>query len=370
MNRTKISILEAICLICIASLSNLLLSGPKRIIKNSGSASILNVLYISLLAFAIVYIVYLLFKKFTNSDILDVCGFLAGNWLKISIGILTVIFLISYASMNYRDIAENLKIIYFQNIDISYLLLLLILPIAIVNLLDFKTVVKCCLIIVPLILFSIFLVFILNTSNFTYQRMFPIFGNGIKSTFADGSQNIIIFIGLAYLFFLMPLLRKKEDYKKIAFSSIGISSFAILLATSCLLFTLPISTASEESMPIYLATKQISLGNYVERADILFLIIWILTIFSNLSISIAFVLEIIKKITNIQDNKPLVLPLCSILYGIGLCYKNISQLNLAKDSIFKNGFLILVLGLNIIILILANIKLKFQEKNKSLEGGA
>ena len=92
MNNTKLGYIEAICIICIITLSNILLSGPQNILSSSGSASIINAIYISLLALAIVFIIYSLFKNFKNSDILDIGEFLAGNWLKVLLGIIFILF--------------------------------------------------------------------------------------------------------------------------------------------------------------------------------------------------------------------------------------------------------------------------------------
>ncbi len=366
MNKIRIGAIEAVCIICIITLSNILLAGPQIILRSTGSSALLNTFFISLLAFIVFYIIYLLFKNFKNSDILDISSFLAGNWLKVLLGISIILFLLLYASTNYRDMAENLKIIYFQNINITYILLLIIIPVAIVNCFGFNTVIKCNLIILPLILLTILIIFILGMPKFVLQNIFPILGNGIKSTFLTGSQNISVFGGLIYLFLIMPLLKRKDDFKKVSFTSLAVSSIALTLSTACLLFILPVSIITKESIPFYIAIKQISLGNFIERVDILFLFIWLLTIFSNLSILISFILLIFKKITNIEDTKPLILTFCSILLGIALIYKNENQLTLAKVTIYKNIFLILVLGVNISILVLANIKKKIKDKNKTI----
>ena len=138
MDSKKIGLIEAKKIVCIVTITNVLLNAPKNILKTTGSGAILNVIYITFLALALGYIIYLLFRNFQNSDILDVGEFLAGNWLKVILGIFFILFLLFYASTVLRDIGENLKIIYFHHVNISYILLLFILSIAIVNFFGFK----------------------------------------------------------------------------------------------------------------------------------------------------------------------------------------------------------------------------------------
>ena len=63
MNLTKIGNLEAIALLLIVSTNHLLLNMPQTIIDTCGSASLLNIIYSTILVFIIAYILlFLLFK--------------------------------------------------------------------------------------------------------------------------------------------------------------------------------------------------------------------------------------------------------------------------------------------------------------------
>ena len=335
-----------------------------------GSAAIINVIYITILAFIFAYIIYSLFKNFKNSDILDIGEFLAGNWLKILLGIIFIGFILFYASIILRDIGENLKIIYFQNVNIAYILLLFTIPVAIVNFLGFRTVIKCNLIMVPLILVAITLIFIFTVPDFTYQRMFPILGNGLDSIFLKGSSSIILFGGFAYLYFLMPLLKEKKDFKRTTLVSVAICGYSTLISVISLLFIFPFVIPANESVPIYLATREISFGSFIERTDILFILIWILTIFTNLSVSMAFIVQIFKKITHISDSKAVVFCFSSILFAISLIYDDLLQLSFAENQIYFYAFIGIIFILGLIVLILANLKQKRLNKHKQQEEGA
>ena len=60
MNLTKIGNLEAIALLLIVSTNHLLLNMPQTIIDTCGSASLLNIIYSTILVFIIAYILLFL----------------------------------------------------------------------------------------------------------------------------------------------------------------------------------------------------------------------------------------------------------------------------------------------------------------------
>ena len=72
MDNTKIGFFEALCVLLIVILSHLILILPKIIIQSQGSASIINIIYVTLLALFVVFVLNLLYKKFKGMDILEI----------------------------------------------------------------------------------------------------------------------------------------------------------------------------------------------------------------------------------------------------------------------------------------------------------
>ena len=362
MSSNKLGYIEAISVIAIATISNVLLNEAKSVFKNTGSGAILNILYVSILAFIIVFTIYKLFKNFKGLDILDISEFTGGKWLKIFTGFSFILLIFFYASIVLRDMGEYIQKIYFQNLNIAYILMLLILPAAIINMLDFKTAVKCNLIMVIVISIVSTVLYLALIPKFTYQRIFPILGNGANSIFITGVSLLSSFIGFAYLYFIMPLLKDYKDFKKVGFIATGLCIYSIILSVVGLLLIFPFVLPANESAPIYLLARQINFGTFIERADILLIVIWILTIFNNLSIALSFILYIFKKVTNIKDTKSISLCFSLILYALSLIYNDLIQLDTMENKIFVYAFFIIVFVLGLGVLILANIKHKIQKK--------
>ena len=79
-----------------------------------GPSACLNVIYISAIAFLVVFLVAKLFKHFPGQDILDISNFLGGKGLRAFIGIAYIILLLMLTTTIIKNLSETLRIIYFK----------------------------------------------------------------------------------------------------------------------------------------------------------------------------------------------------------------------------------------------------------------
>ena len=119
----KIGTVEAIALIVTIIINQIILNLPDVIIRTTGSSSWINAIYISIIAIIFCALVCKLFKPFSSSDILDVSGYLGGNVLKFIIGIAYFAFFIFVSGISLRYLANSIKLIYFEETPIIFLLM-------------------------------------------------------------------------------------------------------------------------------------------------------------------------------------------------------------------------------------------------------
>lgn len=366
MSEQKIGSIEAIALIITVMINHIILNLPKSIIKSTSSGAIINVIFISVVALGIVYLICQLLKNFPSFDIFDIAKFLGGKWLKTLIGILFLCYILFTASIVLRNFSETLKIIFFPRTPVMIIMLLILLSVVIVNKLSFTPIVRANLFFTPAVLFSIFFIFVANIENFTVQRALPILGNGVVTTFLSGLSNLFAFGGISYLYFIPPYLKETKDLSKVAFSSVITSGVFLLMSVSTLLLMFPLVTSSEEVTPLYFASRFIEFGRFFQRLDAIFVFIWIISMTSYLSISLYFATSIFQKITNIQSLKWTIGIFASLTFGIALLPKNLQQLSFLENTVYKYIILILVIGISLSVLILANIKYLISQKKKGL----
>ena len=98
-SNTKIGFSEALCVLLIVVISHLILTVPKIVLKNQGSSSALNIIFITLVALFIVFLINLLYKHFKGMDILDISNYLFGKKFKFFIGIAYIAFFLFTSSL-------------------------------------------------------------------------------------------------------------------------------------------------------------------------------------------------------------------------------------------------------------------------------
>ena len=368
-SNNKIGFMEALGILLIVVFAHLILLLPKIIIEDQGTGSIINIIYVTLLALFTIYVLNLLYKNFKGMDILDISAYLFGNKFKFIIGLIFAAHAIFVASLLLRNTAENLKTTYFQNTPTPYIAFFMLVGVAYLNRFSLKTIIKCNLIIIPLIAISFIVLFILSSENFVFERIFPIMGYGSEKIFLSGSSNIFCFGNIFFLLLLMPFLKDYNQFKKLSYTSIILSSLFILITISGILLVFPLNVASTSNIPLYMQTRTLTFGKLLQRLDALFILIWDLNVLSYLSIIIGFAVSIFKKITNIQTGKTISYTIVLILLGASLVYKNIIETRLLDSNWYKNFTLIIVFGLGFSILLLANLKKKLNKKKSITNKG-
>ena len=195
-------------------------------------------------------------------------------------------------------------------------------------------------------------------NKFNPNRMFPILGDGIFHTFGLGLTNLASFGGIAYLYFLPPLLKEPKKMKKIYLLSITISAIYLILCVASLLFMFSFFLNTNEITPLYNATRYIELGTFFQRLESVFLLFWILAFACYLSITSKFSMKIFQKITNIENSKALIDIFGLLIFAIALLPKNYAVSGKFETNIYPYLVLGIVFVLSISILILANLSKK------------
>ena len=359
MDSNKIGKTEAISMIIILMITHIIINLPLTLIKSTGSSTALNVIYISLIALVFCLILSKLFSLFPGCDIFDIAEFLAGKWLKITLQILFMLYLISMVAVVLRVFTLNLQIIYFTNLDIATILIVFLIGGIIINQFGFRTIIKSTLVFLPIILIAMFVLFASTLDNFGIEKFLPVFGNGFDETFISGISNLFAFSEINILFLLMPHLKDPKEFKKISLISIGISSIYLFLAVIASMFLIPANMSFEPIFSVYFSSRRIALGDVLERLDPIFVLVWIISIFCYVAIWMFYISNIFKKSIHVQTNKPIVYSVAALLFTFSLLIKNAGQITYIFSTFYKYMPLLFSFGLCFGILLVASIKKKF-----------
>lgn len=366
MNKIKLGSFEAIAVILTITIAHSILTLPKSIITSVGSSTLINVAFVSIVAFIFCLVIYKLLSKFPGLDIIDISYILGGKVLQTIVGILFLAYIIFISSVLLRIFANCLQIVYYPMTDLIFIISLFIIGTIIAC--TFKSIAafRSTIVIVPIVVLSILFLFVANTKYFNFENVFPILGNGASATFGSGLSNLFAFGGIMCLYLLPPMLKKQRDFKKITVVSIVISAIYLLFTVATILFMFNSFSFTDQLMPLYSAVRHIEFGTFFQRLDSLFLLIWILSFFCYLGCITNFSMGIFKKVTNVKSTKLVLYPFLFIILGLSLLPKDEAIVEFLESTVYKYAFLIFIVGICLCLLLLATFKNK-RKKEKSEE---
>ena len=137
-----------------------------------------------------------------------------------------------------------------------------------------------------------------------------------------------------------------------------------MVSLLALLFQIPSITNINSTLSIYILSRRISFGEFIRRIDAVFILIWIMSIFNYLAITMHFSLNTFKKITNIKFERELVYCFSAFLFTISLIPSSMLDINIFESVIYKYASIIFVFFITTFILIRAYFK-----KRKLLKKG-
>ena len=360
-NNYKMQKLEAIYFILIIMVNKLILNIPYYVTNQVGTGAIINLIYIGIIGLIFVLILNFLFERFPNSDIIDISEFLGGKILKTIIGIIFIafFFLVSYVTLS--TFSNMIKIIYFENSPLIFILLFFIIGIVITNLIGFKSLVRTACCVIPFSIISILLALIGVYNAISIDKFSPFFGYNFQTTFIKGLWNLFALYIITYYYFIMPLLQNSFDFKKVTTISYIISWVLLFLTVISILSTFSITNRTEPLSILYLLSRKIELGDFLQRLDALFILLWIISIFCYLSIIVFMINRIFAKLTNITNPKMLTFSTSSILFGLCVFPFNVAISRFIENVIYRYVTISCIFIIGFLVLLLANIKFKLKK---------
>lgn len=364
-NTYKLEKIEAISLIIIIMMNKLVLNIPYLVISAVGTGVIVNIIYIGIIDFIFSLILVKLFDKFQNADIIDISEFLGGKTLKWIIGIISIIFLLFVSFITLIDFANALQIVYFSNFSIIYIVLFFIVGILIANLYGLKGIIHVASFLAPFILVSAILPILGVWNDFSIESFTPFFGNSYFSTFILGLSNCFSMYIISYFYFLKPHLKETVNFKKVVVSSYGISWILLILTIIPIMTLFNVNMENEPLNSLYLLSRKVEFGSFIQRTDALFILLWLISLLTYLSFVIFLVNRIFKKLFNVSNERMISFSICSILLGLSILPLNSTQIHFLEKTFYRYLILGIVFGLELLILIFANIKFKMKGKKTS-----
>jgi len=354
MDNTKISTWELVCLTSVVTFTPLLVTLPKSAAEAFGTGAILHALYIGIIVSLYFGLILKLYKNQENKDIFDLAENVGGNVLRIIVGIIVIVYLLSTAFITINEFSEDVKNVLFDDNTMQTVNLFFIVAISIATYFGIKSIIRISSILFPILIIGLMAIFLSLLEDINLLNLVPILGTGAKNIFINGLNHAGRYNSLFLLFILAP---KITNLKKSGIFSVASTSSVILFVVFLIFSVIPYPEISENYFAFFEITRMISFGRFFQRVEVIFTFIWLFVSLVYLTMAISVVIYTFKRAFKIEYPN-LLLPLISLSFmGLVCIFPDTSSLLITRDFMYSYITPIIVFISPLALLLLSKLKM-------------
>jgi spore germination protein KB len=290
-----------------------------------------------------------------------------GKWMGKITSLLYLYYFFHLAAGSLREIGDFFTTEVLDGTPIQMIMIIFLLTSLIGVRLGLEVISRSLLIFFPWIMVLLFMLFLFLIPQIKLVNIEPIFGEGIKPI-VRGSY---IYLGESLIelpIFLMiaPYVTDKQKMKKAFYKGTLIGGFVLtVLIAFCILVLGPDLTA-RQTFPSYMLGKKISIGNFLERIEIIVAIIWMLTIYFKLTLCYYGISLGLAQILGLKNYQILLFPLAFLLITFAIfMHPNIVHLYSFLIKTWPTFSLTICFIFPLLLLVIGKIKVR-RSASKSL----
>lgn len=343
-NIRKIGDKEAIWFLVILFVSKILFADINRYVSQSGTAAYMQTVWCALLAAVIFIITASLSGEY---DIFQASYTAFGNVGMKVIGIAISLTLLLNAGVMLRVYAEVISSIALPDASEFFILAVLVIAGAFAAFSGIGTLASYSFAAGIVLVATLGFILVLNVPNYDTSNIYPILGKGLKNIIT-GVDGLSVYADVFLVFLMATHFGKGTSAKKVGIRAIAISGAVITVTTLLYILTVPYPAATEFSLPILEIAFDVNLDVIFQRAEGLFLFLWIFSGFIVIGAYICFSVLSFERTFNLADRRGVIGVFLLIGLGVAMSMESVS-LQRELYTAFYTVFTVVSYGLPIAV---------------------
>lgn len=318
-------------------ISNLLItkmtfSFPRILFKTSGNGAWLQAIYMSLIAYILLWVSFRFFKYSGNKSILELSESIGKKPLKIAVSIIVTLIIVIHTATEMRTFLESAKIILLPKTKIEYMLLFFGTTVLIGSLCGFNSLATINALFFPFCIFFLAALVLFLIPAYDINNIYPIFGTGVKNIFLESLRDMHCFSDLLVLNLLLPYIGDIKLAKACGTRAVILSGLSLTVICLAYGLTYPYPYSTEFLLIPYQLSRMVKAGEYFQRFEALFEFVWTLTHLLYSGIYVYILCIVLQKAFNLQAVKSLIPGIVTLLSLI--CFMPSSVVELLDTSTY------------------------------------
>ncbi|MFB5661521.1 endospore germination permease [Alteribacillus sp. HJP-4] len=267
-------------------------------------------------------------QLYPDLTLAEYCERILGKWA----GKLAALWFISFAfllaALNVRNMGEFMSSQILYGTPFESIHFIFICVVVFGARLGIEVLGRAAELVIPFVLFFIFVIIVSVLPEAEWNNLKPFLAEGMRPVFAGAFQFAgFPFFELVIFLMVFPFVNQSHKAGKGFMVGVITGAAVLLVLTTLSIAVLGAEESARIIYPVYMLTKRITIGGFIERIEAVVAGIWMITIYFKLSICFYAASFGIKNLLNLKDYRPLLLPLALIMLILSvIIYPNIIYL--------------------------------------------
>ena len=273
-------------------------------------ASALTILPGLLFIFVYIQLIFL----YPSMTYVEVNEKILGKWFGKLASVLYLIYVLIITSGGYRAIGDFFTTQVMVDTPIQVIIILFVLTSVIGVRLGLEVICRTALIFFPWIILLLSMLFLFLIPQMKLENIQPILGEGIKPIISGSYHQLgLPYLQLIILLMVTPFVAEKSEMKKSFYLATIMGGFILTIIVLFSILILGADFTSRQAYPTYILGKKISIGNFLERVEVIVAIIWVFTIYFKVTICYYGLTLGLAQLLGLKNYQILIFPLSFLI---------------------------------------------------------
>lgn len=347
---------EALALTVIAITSTMFTVFPQYLIEESGNAAWLEVLMSTALAVLVFLPGPALLARFPGKSSIEVAEEVLGPYLGLAVNLLGLGFYFFLLGILVREFTEIVASTVLPFTPVSVITITLLLAVAYGAYSGLETMSRLAWLLGPWILAGMIIVFLITLRWAKITNLMPLWGAEPWSLLGAAAWRTSLFAEVALLPVIAPYLRERERFTAMGIWSIVISGVLLALAAFVFSAVFPEPASARVLFPLFHLARLIYVGRFFQRAESLFIFVWVISWAAKLAIILQGVALGQALSLKLPVYRPLLFPLLVLSFAVAFIPADLPEAVRIEGDFLRRYAAIPTFGLLVVIYVAALIR--------------
>lgn len=357
----KIGSFEAFCLMSFLLGTKIFFTNVKVIIDRTGTAGWYTTIISFIITMFFFSLLCILINKFEGLNIIDIFNKTFGWFLGSIFSILFSGYALFYSSSVLREFFEMLKAYNLPYTPPSIIVGLFLIVTCIYLYVGLDGISKICVLAFFVVLAGTITIYLLGIPNYNPSLLTPLGGYGLRESVLAGILRSSAYSEVFFLAVIVTSLKDTRTFKKVGFYSLSFIAFIFCISILFSLMTFGYTSGSELLSGIFQLSRLIYYNRFIQRLESLFLFIWVIAAFFNVTISAYFSLNIYCQVFKIKNHRPLIPSFIFLIFYLTFLPESLISVKEMNLTFIYQYSLFFIYTIPILALILSSVS---QNKSK------